>query len=419
MLVSDRSWCGPLVQDWQTRALELGWPEGPIGSLEHELLATAEERAARGHELLSAVGRPLAVLVVTAEVIVYRDASGQGGAIEHPAQPRGWSASSWAPALGIPAFVDPPRAEGLPSCEALRSRSRPRHVRAKGAEASPAHRCHARGCRAPCPPERLMCGPHWRMVPADLQRAVWAAYRPGQCDDKSPSAAWHEAADAAIAAVAEAEAPAPSSSLSPEWRALADAAVAEVTSPTSPELLWVDCETTGQSAAQHQIIEFAVAITDLSGAVLRAPAAVLVGLEPWSVRDLRAMAVHGIDWRASAFARAAKPMRLVLARAIERLRGRRLAGHNVGFDAGFLRAACGRVGIAVPVELEAEPLCTLKLARAAKKRGALLVESCSLESLRQHFGVGHQAHRAAGDVAATIEIYRRLRGLGGSASLAL
>lgn len=40
------------------------------------------------------------------------------------------------------------------------------------------------------------------MVPRDIQRRVWATYRPGQCDDKAPSESWHEAADAAIAAVA-------------------------------------------------------------------------------------------------------------------------------------------------------------------------------------------------------------------------
>jgi hypothetical protein len=51
-----------------------------------------------------------------------------------------------------------------------------------------------------------MCLRHWRMVPKDLQRAVWAAYRPGQCDlDPAPSEAWHVAADAAILAVAKLE----------------------------------------------------------------------------------------------------------------------------------------------------------------------------------------------------------------------
>lgn len=64
------------------------------------------------------------------------------------------------------------------------------------------HTCHALQCSTRCPPTFLMCGRHWRMVPEKLQRRVWATYRRGQCDDKDPSSEWHEAADAAIAAVA-------------------------------------------------------------------------------------------------------------------------------------------------------------------------------------------------------------------------
>ena len=67
------------------------------------------------------------------------------------------------------------------------------------------HICHARGCDVPCKPEMLMCLRHWRMVPLNLQRAVWKTYRPGQCNDKRPSSEWHAAADAAIAAVAAKE----------------------------------------------------------------------------------------------------------------------------------------------------------------------------------------------------------------------
>jgi hypothetical protein len=67
------------------------------------------------------------------------------------------------------------------------------------------HTCHARGCETPCKPEMLMCGKHWRMVPAHIQRAVYKHYRAGQCDDKKPSRAWHDAADAAIKAVSAAE----------------------------------------------------------------------------------------------------------------------------------------------------------------------------------------------------------------------
>lgn len=68
------------------------------------------------------------------------------------------------------------------------------------------HHCHARRCTVPVPPEMLMCRRHWFMVPKKLRDAVWATYRPGQCDDKQPSEAWHKAADAAILAVAQKEA---------------------------------------------------------------------------------------------------------------------------------------------------------------------------------------------------------------------
>lgn len=67
------------------------------------------------------------------------------------------------------------------------------------------HHCHARGCMVPTQPEMLMCRRHWFMVPRPLRARVWATYRPGQCDDKAPSEAWHAAAVAAIAAVAEKE----------------------------------------------------------------------------------------------------------------------------------------------------------------------------------------------------------------------
>lgn len=64
------------------------------------------------------------------------------------------------------------------------------------------HHCHARGCKREVKPELLMCFPHWNRVPRKIQRAVWATYREGQCDDMSPSEEWHVAANAAIGAVA-------------------------------------------------------------------------------------------------------------------------------------------------------------------------------------------------------------------------
>lgn len=67
------------------------------------------------------------------------------------------------------------------------------------------HFCHVPRCGKRCKPEMLMCAGHWWSVPKHLQAAVYRTYRVGQCDDKSPSAAWHVAADAAIKAAVQAE----------------------------------------------------------------------------------------------------------------------------------------------------------------------------------------------------------------------
>lgn len=64
------------------------------------------------------------------------------------------------------------------------------------------HHCHAKNCKTACEPEKLMCLKHWRMVPKDIQAMVWRHYRPGQCNDKRPSAEWMRAATMAIDAVA-------------------------------------------------------------------------------------------------------------------------------------------------------------------------------------------------------------------------
>ena len=69
-----------------------------------------------------------------------------------------------------------------------------------------AHLCHAKGCPTGVPPKMLMCLKHWRLVPRSLQARVWEHYRHGQEIDKSPTEAYLTAANAAIDAVAKAEA---------------------------------------------------------------------------------------------------------------------------------------------------------------------------------------------------------------------
>lgn len=65
---------------------------------------------------------------------------------------------------------------------------------------APKHKCLASGCKRQVDARYLMCGVHWALVPGDVQREVYAAYRAGQ-DITTASDVWHKAADKAIAAV--------------------------------------------------------------------------------------------------------------------------------------------------------------------------------------------------------------------------
>lgn len=67
------------------------------------------------------------------------------------------------------------------------------------------HTCHAVNCERNVPPRMHMCKPHWSMVPRHLQRALWAAYKPGQERRMDPSAAYLRCAAACVKAVAETE----------------------------------------------------------------------------------------------------------------------------------------------------------------------------------------------------------------------
>lgn len=68
------------------------------------------------------------------------------------------------------------------------------------------HHCIMSNCAQEIPANRLMCRPHWKMVPQELQRAVWKHYRPGQEVDRNLSCDYMIAAKRAIEAVVEFEA---------------------------------------------------------------------------------------------------------------------------------------------------------------------------------------------------------------------
>lgn len=68
-----------------------------------------------------------------------------------------------------------------------------------------AHHCHATGCKRAVPPEMFMCKPHWFKLPRAMRFRIWAAYRPGQCDDWNISHEYAEAAREAVRYIARLE----------------------------------------------------------------------------------------------------------------------------------------------------------------------------------------------------------------------
>lgn len=77
-----------------------------------------------------------------------------------------------------------------------------------------------------------------------------------------------------------------------------------------------------------------------------------------------------------------------------------LLGHRILFDYSFLKRAFTNEKIV----FERKGIDTLKLAR----QFVTDCQSKKLESLCQHYGIRHQAHRALGDALATVELYQKL-----------
>ena len=62
------------------------------------------------------------------------------------------------------------------------------HVRSrKKSGETKGHHCHYPGCEKLCAPAQWGCYSCWMKVPAFLRRKLWAAYRVGQEDSKTPS----------------------------------------------------------------------------------------------------------------------------------------------------------------------------------------------------------------------------------------
>lgn len=64
------------------------------------------------------------------------------------------------------------------------------------------HLCHAHGCKKRVPPRMFACKDHWYALRKELRDAIWREYRPGQENDKKPSARYMAVQQRAVAELA-------------------------------------------------------------------------------------------------------------------------------------------------------------------------------------------------------------------------
>jgi DNA polymerase III subunit epsilon len=172
-----------------------------------------------------------------------------------------------------------------------------------------------------------------------------------------------------------------------------------VTDPGALRFAVVDVETTGLAAGIDRIVECAVVEYDPAG----------VECDAWSTLlstpgegELGASHIHGIT---RAMTLGAPTFGSVGGELGDRLRGRVLVGHVIGFDLGYLRAEFARAGVALP-PVAAAGICTHDAVKRHLPPGSRTLRACC-ERLCLPFD---DAHSALGDARATAALLLALRG---------
>lgn len=155
----------------------------------------------------------------------------------------------------------------------------------------------------------------------------------------------------------------------------------------------IDLETTGLNPKTDKIIEIGVVKVE-NGAVAREWNTLV---NPGRKLDRRIVELTGIsDDRLTDAPPIEEALRTLLEIAGEDV----LLGHSILFDYSFVKKAA----VDQRLVFEKEGIDTLKIAR----RYLPELESRSLPYLCRHYGIPHNAHRAADDARATVQLYYKL-----------
>lgn len=169
------------------------------------------------------------------------------------------------------------------------------------------------------------------------------------------------------------------------------------------DLVFLDVETTGLDPAQHEILEVAAIRVTHDLQHIRTFAAKVAPTRLHTASP-EALAINGYDPAAWTHA-------LTLADALDALwpllDGAIPAGHNIGFDLGFLEAAAASTGRS-PLPTDYHRLDTASLGWLCVTSGEST--SWSLSPVCEALGVRRtEEHRALADAQASLEVARRVR----------
>ena len=178
----------------------------------------------------------------------------------------------------------------------------------------------------------------------------------------------------------------------------------------------IDTETGGLDPARHSILSVGVALLE-NGKVLDAREWLVAEPEEELAYDQEALRINGIN--IEAHMKVAEPPRDVLVgiadfipRNFRQNRGRaQLAGHNIGFDVGFMRrlARLGGLPDYMRDMFAYKHLDTSVILQYLAARGELEYNPGSLGKACEFFGITlDNAHTAKADAVATAELLARM-----------
>ena len=155
----------------------------------------------------------------------------------------------------------------------------------------------------------------------------------------------------------------------------------------------IDLETTGLNPRLDKIIEIGVVVVEGNRIVEKWE----TFINPNRRLEEHTVALTGIrDEQLSG----APAIEEVLPKLLAMTEDQVLLGHRVLFDYSFIKKAA----VDRKLSFERSGIDTLKIAR----KYLVDLESRSLGSLCNHYGIAHNAHRALGDAEATVNLYQRL-----------